>query len=221
MSKLIINKRILFSQTPKKDFFNDIEILVGNKNPPDNIWGVYADGYKEAANLICEQIINKRVLKKYAMIYPAIYLYRHYLELQFKNIIILTNKALSLLSTQDESEKEMKYPSNHNLLNLYEACLDNLKKFAIKIEGPEAINEQEDFLELKKIIQEFEQYDKFSQSFRYPKNQKNNFNLQKIDIINIKNVYDVINKGTEAFDGIESWLDVRIDLIKDYLNYGI
>lgn len=210
-------KSLLFEQDTA-DWFNDIEVLAGKKHHADDLWSIYAAGYKEAANLICEQIINKRVLKKYAMIYPIIYLYRHYLELQFKNIISLTTKALSLSSMLDNSYVETKsFSKNHNLLELYSVCFDKLKIFAVKIGDPAILNEEEDFLELKEIIQEFEEYDKSSQSFRYPIDRKNNSNLQKISTINIKNVYDIINKSTETFDGIEMWLDVQIDSINEFI----
>jgi len=209
----------IFKQSKKTNFINDIEVLASNKHFANNLWSVYAEGYKESANLICEHIINKQVLKKYAMIYPIIYLYRHYLELQFKNIIFLTNKALFLLEILVDSEQnENKKFINHNLLDLYEIMISKLKRLAKEIEETDAINEKEDFLNLKLIIKEFEKYDKFSQSFRYPEDKKGNINLQTINNINIENIYDVINRGTEVFDGVESWLNEKIDSIKEYLN---
>ncbi|MFT7087557.1 MAG: hypothetical protein ACJAZX_000994 [Rickettsiales bacterium] len=79
-------KSTLFSQD-QSNWIDDIDILASESIEPDNFLSVYASGYKEAANLIAEQIMGKRVYKKYAMIYPIMYLYRHYLELQLKNLI--------------------------------------------------------------------------------------------------------------------------------------
>jgi hypothetical protein len=197
---------------------NEIEILANKKYYRNqDLWSVYANGYKEAANLICEQIIDKRVLGKYSMIYPVMFLYRHYLELQLKNIISLTDNAVSLLLAINDSNDEIKsFEANHNLLALYKNCLDKLKNFSKKAD--EDIDyEGQEFIELRKIIQEFEEHDRSSQSFRYPIDRNNNFNLQEVDYVNIKNVYKIINKSTEILDGIESWLEEKIDLIKDLI----
>jgi hypothetical protein len=79
-------KSTLFNQD-QSNWIDDIDILANKNIDADNLWSVYAAGYKEAANLIAEQTMGKRVYKKYAMIYPIMYLYRHYLELQLKNLI--------------------------------------------------------------------------------------------------------------------------------------
>jgi hypothetical protein len=195
---------------------------LANKNiDADNLWSVYAVGYKEAANLIAEQIMGKRVYKKYAMIYPIMYLYRHYLEIQLKNIISLTNKALERSSILHCSVVETKkFTENHKLLNLYKECFDKIRVFAEEIGDQDILNEERDFAEFKKVIEEFEKYDKSSTSFRYPLKRNGEANLSELDLLNVKNVYDIINKSTETFDGIEWWLDHQIETMEEQISYG-
>ncbi|MFT7099061.1 MAG: hypothetical protein ACJAS6_001313, partial [Rickettsiales bacterium] len=59
---------------------------------------------------------------------------------------------------------------------------------------------------------------KLSQSFRYPVDRKGKAQLGDIEAINIKNVYDLVNKSTETLDGAEWWLNSKIDLMNEHLS---
>ncbi|GDX35665.1 hypothetical protein LBMAG18_01760 [Alphaproteobacteria bacterium] len=201
------------------NWIDDIEILLNDKHfvkhYQDNFFSLYASGYKDSANILCEHIIEKkRTLNRSGIVYPIIYLYRHYLELQLKNLILLSNKAILLINNNSFDDSYKKIILSHNLIDLYDLCLKNLKNLSEEIGEEESlINENEDFSMLKNIIKEFDKHDKLSEAFRYPVDKKNNFNLQKINNINIKKIYDMINEGTKILDGAEGWLDHQISEI--------
>lgn len=54
------------------------------QSTPQN-WGMYTIGYKEAGDLLLQYALN--VGRQNVLVYPIIFLYRHYIELQLKEII--------------------------------------------------------------------------------------------------------------------------------------
>jgi hypothetical protein len=57
-------------------------------------WDAYASGYLAAANLLVETILEKEQ-RADTLIYPAALLYRHYLELRLKEIIVQGGELLA------------------------------------------------------------------------------------------------------------------------------
>src|SRR5207245_1195494 len=52
-----------------------------------NSWELYASGYKDAADILSERVFETRRHADF-LIYPITFLYRHYLELRLKEMIV-------------------------------------------------------------------------------------------------------------------------------------
>jgi hypothetical protein len=76
-------------------------------------WGVYARGYKEAADLLAQEVQERNALQD-LVVYPAVFLYRQYLELQIKDLIRVSYMLL---------DKREDFPLHHRLKDLWKTCL--------------------------------------------------------------------------------------------------
>jgi len=134
-------------------------------------WIIYARGYKNALiNLIDSLILIKEItIKENELIFPILNLYRHFIELMLKQIIAEYNtyKKCKIIIPL----------TIHNLYNLWADCENNVKSILNDIVNktivsekfvmiPELNNNDIDYIE--EIIIQINDYDKNSDSFRYP-----------------------------------------------------
>ncbi len=158
---------------------------------------LYAVGYKSAADILIEHIFNNQINQD-VLIYPIVFLYRHYLELHLKKLINDGNKFLEL------PEKNW---NHHKINELWQEC----KKIITQI-FPNEINENINALEL--LINEFAQKDPISTSFRYPVDTKGNNPISDIKIINIKNLHEIMAK----IDNLLCAISDNLEADQDYQN---
>ena len=114
-------------------------------------WDLYAMGYKEAADILVENIKTTQSHQD-MLVYPIIYLYRQYIELRLK--IILRDSRVLL-------DEKVDIPKTHDLSNLW----GDTRKLIVKI------FEGDDITPLNivgKLINEFNSMDPESMVFRYP-----------------------------------------------------
>ena len=74
-------------------------------------WGVYADGYRRAAELLVKQA--RTYHDRNILVFPVIFLYRQYLELSLKDFIIQGNRVVELRNA---------LPMHHRLKALWDTC---------------------------------------------------------------------------------------------------
>ena len=108
-------------------------------------------GFKEAGDNLAQQVIKRRAAPD-VLVYPILFLYRHYLELALKQIIIEGNIFL---------ENDPQFANRHFLNELWLLAKDVLGKIFddLKMDDLKAVEFQ---------INQFDEMDKFSRSFRYP-----------------------------------------------------
>lgn len=157
-------------------------------------WPAYIIGYKKAADALVDYIKENRHSQD-TLVYPILFLYRQYLELAIKNII---NKARQL---QDISGV---MPTGHKIHDLWKICEKLLTDIAPG-DSVEAIKE------INRLISEFCAVDPKATAFRYPEDKDGNPSLPGVKRINIRNVYDVIEKISVILEGAEM-------MIGEYLN---
>lgn len=151
-------------------------------------------GYKTAAdNLINDAISSKDISKLDTFVFPAIFLYRQYIELTLKHLII----TLADLNQEEKIEKLKKY--NHNL--------DALWKDFVKVNS--GITGEENDVALNtvgKYVQEFHSIDKGSFSFRYPftKDLERIFGSEKR--INLKHLKERMGEIEKYFNEVRGYL---------------
>ncbi len=151
----------------------------------------YVLGYKLAADrLVAAMLDEKEPLD--VLIYPTLFLYRHYLELWVKAVWRMAEQ----LHGRDDDP-----PKSHNLSVLWGKTVELLS------EHPDA----KDFPDLDlatHVIGEFASLDKGSTIFRYsdkPKQEGKN-PLDEIGRINIRQLFDAVNEAAEPLEGLAAWL---------------
>lgn len=160
-------------------------------------------GFKKAANYLSELMIKGPNEIDY-LVYPIVYLYRHYIELALKEITIMTKKLLG--------EKE-NFEKIHGLNSLWEEA-----RMAL-----ETLYKEEKYKEyldgIESYINQFEEIDPTSQSFRYPFGKKGDIILNKNLDINIKLLYDNMKKMEGLLESMLMELYVNNEYKEEYDSY--
>ncbi len=152
-----------------------------NIEPPT--LSLYAKGYKKAADLVVESV---REYDLDYVVYPVCYLYRHYLELQLKNIINIGRKLL---------KGGKGFPQDHDIQKLWKEC-----KSLLEEAWP---GQEDDYLDpIEQCIEEFVSVDKKAESFRYPRDKQGNLSLRGVSShINLRNLAQVMSRIASCLDG--------------------
>jgi len=151
--------------------------------------GGYATKFKEAADvLVRDAAAGSAILD--AVVIPIMFLYRQYLELTLKEIIMFGREVVG---------GEKGYPHEHNLKVLWGEALSLLTAHYGSALPPEA-------QAVTNCIDDIDVYDPKSFSFRYPTDKNGRPYLTGIEHINIRNL-------RETMDRLASFLDcISIDL---------
>ncbi len=154
----------------------------------------YAISYKDAADALIERVIEKDSGAD-LQFYPVAFLYRQYLELRLKQLLVSGGHVV-----YDES----KLTHGHDLKRPWAEVRKILESV-----WPGTYAEEMDAL--GKCIDELCQLDAKSMSFRYPvdkEGQPTLLGLDRVDVVNLKNV----------MDRIASFLDASSDALGDILD---
>lgn len=159
---------------------------------PDG-WGLYSTGYKEAADLLVKHI-EERSAGQDALVYPILFLYRQYLELELKDIIQSARRL------QDEAGG---FPKTHRIDELWAVC----HRLLSQISPGDSV---ESLKEIGRLISEFSSVDPMSMAFRYPEDKNGNPSLPGISHINLRNVREVIGKIALVLMGASAQVGERL-----------
>ena len=167
-------------------------------------WPAYVIGYKKAADILVTYIKKERRSQD-TLVFPILFLYRQYLELSIKNLI---QKGRQL---QDISEPT---PGGHRIHDLWKVCEKLLNEIAPGDSTAE-------IKQINRLILEFCAVDPRGTAFRYPEDNNGNPSLPDITHINIRNVYDVIEKISVILEGadmqISEYLSFKDEMRREYL----
>lgn len=114
-------------------------------------WYTYALGYREAADIVVAHVKDTATGQDY-LLYPIMFLYRHYLELAIKGIIVAARLLL---------DEEANTPTNHKINHWWSEC----RRLVERVRPNEAT---EDLEQIGRLIEEFCKHDAGSIDFRYP-----------------------------------------------------
>lgn len=181
-------------------------------------WENYSQAYYKALNIVLASfvledftslpkyeketeevmVIESLWLNGQQMIFPVVFLFRHYLEVSIKHIIFRISRYLYYFPEKF---------SSHNLKALY----NKLKELNDKLNAELYKNKiPDEFNDLDEIIENFNDFDKGSFSFRYPCNKKNIPSFQhdfSIDILNLatslKIVHSLFRKMISKIENLE------------------
>ena len=167
---------------------------------PDMSHG-YIYGYKKAADSLVERIIKDRAEIDY-LIYPVVFLYRHHIELQLKNLLELNVRL---------HESEEKVPATHKIKNLW----PRVKGYYRKINNS---NNQEEIKFVDRIMDELCTIDPESMSFRYSKMKDGKLPNENLKRINVEVFSSVVGKVSDVLETFEYELNANIKSKFEYIS---
>jgi len=146
---------------------------------------LYIVGYKEAADSLVDSIANRKGSAD-SLIFPIVFLYRHYVEIRLKSLLLDGNRLL---------DREHKQKSEHQLSKLWPKVRSILDELWPNEEG-------EDLKAMDSLIAQFEEVDPRSTTFRYPKDFDGNNSL-KLDVprVNLRNLAEVVGAMSIILEG--------------------
>lgn len=152
----------------------------------------YIAGYKEAADLLVESVATGEGTADF-LIYPIVFLYRHYLELRLKSLLHDGNRLLN---------RDYKQKSVHPFSKLW----PEVKKILVEL-WP---NEEDDQLKaMDSLIEQFQTVDPNSTSFRYAKDLKGENSLKiGSGVLNLRNLAEVVGAMSTILDGSATAISV-------------
>ncbi len=191
-----IKYQLAFPQSGGKLFKSDGKLRnIADTTVSHEDWCIYADGYKRAVDILVQDVL-KTGTKKNFIVYPIIFLYRHYLELCLKDIL----RNSSILTDQIPD-----IPGHHGIGDIWNAC----KKIILYLQSAEE-DSSIDLDIISQCIREFQKYDPEATAFRYPMNKKGGnslANLKRIDLLNFSEVGD---KLSNAIGSLSEWVYVLL-----------
>jgi len=176
---------------PGEDWWLSAYIQPWNKD-----FHAYATGYKQAADIVSDAAIGDahghKSTRDY-VIYPVVFLYRHYIELRLKEIILLGTRLY---------DRKEGLPKHHRI--------DELWKHARSIIKEESNTGALD--EADACITEFSKMDHDSESFRYPITKEGKRSIQSDHlVISIRNLREVMDRLGSFLDSVSDYLYILID----------
>lgn len=160
----------------------------------DNLYR-YVIGYKEAADRLVQSLIEEsRHID--LVVFPTVFLYRQYLELRFKQILIEGNLLL---------ERSFTLPKHHRLDTLWYECKSLFKQIEPGIKDGEVAG-------LEACIIEFSTIDPISMAFRYHMDTHDQPSLPPdLKYINIRNLAQVMAKIDSFLDAAYMAISVALE----------
>lgn len=149
----------------------------------------YGKGYKDAADIIVNDAIEKSELHTFQVpyiVFPVVFLYRQYIELRLKETIVL--------GTQLKGE-------THGLSKYHHHRINEIWRDARPYIEAESLNGPRDSLDaLDACIKEFNLIDPEGMAFRYPVDKKGNPHLPEWTVINLRHLKETMEKIGNLLD---------------------
>ncbi len=152
-------------------------------------WLDYTFSYKQCADHLIQAQKTRPAIDR-SEVYPILFLYRHYMELEMKSIIAIGRVAEL---NGDSKDKVLSVLSTHDLQKLLKQCRDICQDLDL-LNGQFA----DAFSNFAVLIDEFSAHDPGSFAFRYPIDKKLNPTLIGLGDIDLNHV-ELIIKRCAAF----------------------
>ncbi len=165
---------------------------------------MYIDAYKAGADTLLQAAIDANRQNAYpwdTRIIPAVQGYRHYLELQFKYILILGRKVHQIEVADSILDAHAIYPLWNTVKTLLPALplADNIEQAPVE-----------------SIIQEFHNSDPSGQEWRYHRRKDKQTSLQKVPpLFDLENLYLTMGKVGKYLDTIVEILEFEFDDLRE------
>jgi hypothetical protein len=167
-------------------------------SPLGDNWAQYIVGYKKAADILVDKIIDNRSIQD-SLAFPTIFLYRHFIELSLKLII---RYGYQLFDIQND------YRQIHDIVELWRDC-------RVIIENRWPNGEYETLDATASIIKQFSKIDPTSFETRYPEKRDGNFTMEGTSYINLKNMKKLMGKIDNFLGSICDAISIELAEKKD------
>jgi hypothetical protein len=155
-------------------------------------WDRYAGGYKEAADRVYR---SWRKMSEDAMVFPLVFLYRHYVELRIKEVLQSVAQLLDL-------PKDWK--CSHHVDDLWLRLRPLLQRAA-------ADQPARDFDNAERLIFGIARRDPISQEFRYPEDSDGKRFLADMQRLDVVNFYTAMQQLSAFLEGASMAVSVYLD----------
>jgi hypothetical protein len=169
-------------------------------------YGVYSLAYYEAAQRLLQPILNSGNFADYDA-YPILFLFRHYVELTLKEIIILTGRTAEIERTELPQFNIM----IHNLATLLEVAEHNLELLKDTL----GLEEEPFDKPTKELILDLSNFDQKSEAFRYPVDRRGNLFFSDHFLVGLPEVARNMEHIHQRLVGLTEYLTAAYDNARD------
>ncbi|MBD2292207.1 hypothetical protein H6G06_01605 [Anabaena sphaerica FACHB-251] len=169
-------------------------------------FGVFAQGYRFAANSVAKELIECGDFPDYKA-YPVVFLYRHALELHLKNIIYRVAKLLFFKGIERIDNK---------LYNTHD--LNDLSQNAYKVltsAFPEDETLRKLLIKVVHISEEFSEIDNNSFAYRYPINKEGQYSTKPNQVVNLSSLVSTMDSLLDELEVIDCGLNIETDIAQE------
>lgn len=170
----------------------------------------YREGYLRGAQVLVRKVAEERFDQDF-LVYPIVFLYRHYLELVLKDII----KRAPYLIERELTTAEKEHLGKHRLDLLW----NDFKPMAstiMEVAGWEALA-PEDIEGIDDYIRQISEVDPSSYSLRYARSKKGDPSLpETLTHINLRHFGELMDRLAHYFWGLDAGIDALEDMKHDY-----
>ncbi|MCG6350463.1 hypothetical protein [Vibrio fluvialis] len=161
----------------------------------------YIYGYKKAADSLVKKVIKNHSEIDY-LVYPIVFLYRHHIELQLKNLIELNMQL---------HNSKGNVAATHKIRDLW----PQVKGYYRKLNNR---SNQKEISFIDKIMDELCTIDSESMSFRYSKTKSGEVPNKGLNQINLEVFSSVIGRVSDSLETFEYQVRHELDCASEYLS---
>ena len=165
-------------------------------------WYPYAEGYNRAANILVTYVEEHNRNQDF-LVYPIVFLYRQYLELQLK---------LLIRDGSDLLDRSFDLLMHHDIRSLWNDCRSILE--SLWPDSPTS-----DLDAVQSCISELNVIDPKSMSFRYPVDKKGDAVVFPMNHINLKHVADVMSRLAGLLNACHMAIDHELEVRQEMRDY--
>jgi len=168
-------------------------------------WAVYAMGYKTAADALVAEVVERNGYPD-LLVFPILYLYRHYLELSIKSHIKDAQKLLNVptLTKMNVHERRVAAAQGHDILALWRYSISLVQKIHPDVDQV--------LLDVAtRIIEAFDEIDHGGDACRFPESLQDTPNLTQLSEVNLRALRDDMRKAEIVMTQIEGVIDYEFD----------
>ena len=158
----------------------------------------YTEGYRRAADILIRHI-DETARDQDFLVYPVVFLYRHHIELQIKQVTGLARRLLGDIDTHGGDKV------THNLNSLWEVA----RRLILQADdtlGPSH------FRRVSDVVRALNESDLRATGFRYAHTAEGGPSLEGIHYINTRRFGEQMAAASDDLDGIDTGLRYLLDL---------